>query len=176
MAIYELDGIAPEFPSNGRYWVAESADLIGRVHLAEDTSIWFNAVLRGDNEPIRIGARTNIQDGCIMHTDMGFPLTVGENCVIGHGATLHGCTVGDGTLVGMGATVMNGAVVGRNCMIGAHALIGEGKEIPDNCLVFGAPGKVVRQLTDEQVARIRAGADQYVAKRALYTEKLRKIG
>jgi carbonic anhydrase/acetyltransferase-like protein (isoleucine patch superfamily) len=161
LTIYALGGRSPDLPE-GFYWVADSAHVIGEVRLSVDVGIWFGAVLRGDNEPVAIGAGTNIQENCVLHTDMGFPLTVGDGCTIGHKAILHGCTIGDNTLVGMGATVLNGAVVGRNCLIGAGALVTEGREIPDNSLVVGAPGKVIRQLDEAAVERLRQSAAQYV--------------
>ena len=136
-----------------KHWIAPNAILIGRVHLETDVSIWWNCVLRGDNEDIRIGAGSNVQDGTIMHADPGFPLTLGRNVTVGHMAMLHGCTVGDGSLVGIGAVVLNGAKIGKNCLIGAKALVTEGAEIPDGSMVLGIPGKVVRQLTDEQIEK-----------------------
>ena len=149
--IYALDGISPQLPADGDYWVAIDANVIGMVVLESGASVWFGATLRGDNEQIRVGAGSNIQENCVLHTDMGFPLTVGADCTIGHKALLHGCTIGAGTLIGMGAMVMNGARVGLGCLIGAGALITEGKEIPDGSLVMGAPGRVIRQL--DAVAR-----------------------
>lgn len=162
MPLYALDGIAPELPASGNFWIAPTAVLIGRVIVKEGASIWFGAVLRGDNERITIGARSNVQEHTMMHTDMGFPLTVGENCTIGHRAILHGCTVGDNTLIGMGATVLNGAKIGSNCLIGANALVTEGKVIPDNSVVVGAPGKVVRQIDEAGEKELAASADRYV--------------
>ncbi|MTI45103.1 carbonic anhydrase/acetyltransferase-like protein (isoleucine patch superfamily) [Roseibium hamelinense] len=162
MAVFALDDVAPVFPGNGNYWVAPSAEVIGRVRLEEDASVWFGAVLRGDNELIHLGARSNIQDGCVCHTDMGFPLSIGADCTIGHKAILHGCTIGANSLVGMGATILNGAVIGKNCIVGANALIAEGKIIPDNSLVVGVPGKVVRTLTGEAAAGILKSAEGYV--------------
>ncbi|MBH1973840.1 MAG: gamma carbonic anhydrase family protein, partial [Rhodobacteraceae bacterium] len=135
--IYALDGIAPEIAASA--WVAETAVLVGKVVLEDDASIWFGATLRGDNEEIRIGRGSNIQENSVLHTDMGSPLTIGANCTIGHKAMLHGCTIGEGSLIGMGATVLNGAKIGKGCLIGACALITEGKEIPDGSLVMGAP-------------------------------------
>ncbi|MEJ2116965.1 MAG: gamma carbonic anhydrase family protein [Alphaproteobacteria bacterium] len=161
MPIYELDGVAPELPPEGQFWVAPDAVLIGRVRLAANASVWWGALLRGDNELIHIGAGTNVQDLSIMHTDMGFPLTIGANCTIGHRVMLHGCTVGDNTLVGIGATVMNGTRIGKNCIIGAHTLLTEGKDIPDNSLVMGAPGRIVRQTTPEDAASITGSATHY---------------
>ena len=162
MAIHILDSIAPELPEEGAYWIAESADVIGRVRLERNASVWFNAVLRGDNELIWLGEGSNVQDGCVLHTDMGSPLTIGRNCTIGHQAMLHGCTIGENTLVGIGATILNGTVIGRNCLIGAHTFIPERKVIPDNSLVMGAPGKVVRELDAEGIARLVAAAASYV--------------
>ena len=161
MALYELDGMAPELPSDFSF-VAENATVIGKVRIGSDVGIWFNAVLRGDNEMIDVGARTNIQENAVLHTDMGFPLTIGEGCTIGHKAMLHGCTIGENSLVGMGATILNGAVIGKNCLIGAGALVTEGKEIPDNSLVMGAPAKVVRTLDEDAANRLRLSAGHYV--------------
>ncbi|WP_212523188.1 gamma carbonic anhydrase family protein [Actibacterium sp. MT2.3-13A] len=161
MTLYALDGHAPQLPEWGDYWIAPDANLIGRVIIEENASVWFGATLRGDNEPITIGAGSNVQENCVMHTDMGFPLTVGKNCTIGHKAMLHGCTIGDESLIGMGATILNGARIGRNCLIGAGALVTEGKEIPDGSLVMGAPGKVVRQLDEKAIAGLRASALHY---------------
>ena len=161
MSLYALDGTAPHPPENGDYWVAPGAHVIGNVRLEEATSVWFGCTLRGDNELIVIGAGTNVQENTVMHTDMGFPLTIGAGCTIGHKARLHGCTIGENSLIGMGATVLNGAKIGRNCLIGAGALITEGKEIPDGSLVMGAPGKVVRQLDEAAIAGLRASALHY---------------
>ena len=161
MTLLSLEGKAPLLPE-GFCWVADTATVVGDVKLEEDASIWFGAVLRGDNEPIRVGPGSNIQDLCVLHTDRGFPLTVGAGCTIGHRAILHGCTIGNGSLVGMGATVLNGARIGRNCLIGAAALITEGREIPDGSLVVGAPGKVVRQLTEAEIAGLARSAKHYV--------------
>ena len=162
MALHVLDGIAPELPEEGTYWVAASADVIGRVRLARNASVWFNAVLRGDNELISVGEGSNIQDGCVLHTDMGSPLSIGRNCTIGHKAMLHGCTIGENTLIGIGAIILNNAVIGKNCLIGAHTLISERKVIPDNSLVMGSPGKVVRELDAAALARLSAAAAGYV--------------
>lgn len=162
MPIYKLDGRAPDFPQNREYWVAPNATLIGDIRLLEEASVWFGAVLRGDNEPVIVGTRSNVQDGCVFHTDMGYPLTIGADCTIGHNAILHGCTIKDNSLIGMGATVLNGAVIGSNCIIGANALIGEGKEIPDNSLVVGIPGKVVRTLPEDAADNILKSAEGYV--------------
>ncbi len=162
MPIYELDGQGPEFPADGKYWVAETAVLIGRVRLKSHASIWFGAVLRGDNEWIEIGERSQIQDNATLHTDPGFPMVIGANCVIGHKVMLHGCMVGDNCLIGMGATMLNGSKVGNNCLVGAGALITEGKEFPDNSMILGSPAKVVRELSPEQAARIGLGSMSYV--------------
>jgi carbonic anhydrase/acetyltransferase-like protein (isoleucine patch superfamily) len=159
--IYALDGIAPQI--DGSAWVAPDANLIGRVVLEADASVWFGATLRGDNEEIRVGAGTNVQENCVLHTDMGFPLLIGANCTIGHKAMLHGCVIGDGSLIGMGATILNGARIGKGCLIGAGALITEGKEIPDGSLVMGAPGRVVRMLDEAALARLLASAAGYQA-------------
>ncbi len=157
----------------GNAWVAPNATVIGSVVLEEDSSVWFNAVIRGDNDLITIGARSNVQDGSVLHTDEGVRLNVGRDVTIGHMVVLHGCTIGDGTLIGIKSVVLNNARIGRNCLIGANSLITEGKEIPDRSLVVGAPGKVIRQLTDEEVARVMANADHYVRKIALYRDGLR---
>lgn len=162
MPIYKLGDRSPTFPKSDAYWVAPTATLIGDIRLNEEASVWFGAVLRGDNEPVTIGERSNVQDGCVFHTDMGFPLTIGADCTIGHKAILHGCTISDNTLIGMGATVLNGAVIGSNCIIGANALVSEGKVIPDNSLVVGVPGKVVRTLPEDAAENIRLSAAGYV--------------
>jgi carbonic anhydrase/acetyltransferase-like protein (isoleucine patch superfamily) len=159
--IYALDGIAPTIDPAA--WVADTAVLIGKVVVEAGASVWFGAQIRGDNEVITVGAGSNVQENCVLHTDMGYPLTIGANCTIGHKAMLHGCTIGDGTLIGMGATVLNGAKIGRGCLIGACALITEGKEIPDGSLVMGAPGKVVRQLDETGRAKLLASAASYQA-------------
>ncbi len=175
MAIYEIEGISPTLPQSGNYWVAETATVMGRVILKENASIWYGAVLRGDNDPITIGENTNIQDGSVIHTDIGMPCTVGAHVTVGHMVMLHGCTVGDESLIGIGATVLNGARIGRNCIIGAHALIPEGKEIPDNSLVMGAPGKVIKQVSEQQVAMFRLSAEHYVENWKKHRTGLRRI-
>lgn len=162
MTLLALDGVSPALPA-GFCFIAESAVLVGKVVIEDDVGIWFGAVLRGDNEPITVGRGSNVQDNAVLHTDMGFPLTIAAGCTIGHRAMLHGCTIGENSLVGMSATVLNGAVIGRNCLIGAGALITEGKEIPDNSLVVGAPGKVIRELDAEAIAGLRRSAEGYVA-------------
>jgi len=173
VSLYALDGVAPELPADGSAWVAPGARLSGRVILEAGASVWFNAVLRGDNEPIVVGAGSNVQDNCVCHTDLGHPLTIGADCTIGHMAILHGCTIGEGSLVGMGATVLNGAVVGMGVLVGAGALITEGKEIPDGVLVVGRPGKVVRNLTAEEIAGLRRSAAGYRANAARFRSGLR---
>ena len=159
--IYALDGIAPRIDASA--WVAPDAVLVGKVVVEADASIWFGVVIRGDNEEIRVGAGSNVQENCVLHTDMGYPLTIGANCTIGHKAMLHGCSIGEGTLIGMGATVLNGAKIGKGCLIGACALITEGKEIPDGSLVMGSPGKVVRELDQTARGRLLASAACYQA-------------
>jgi carbonic anhydrase/acetyltransferase-like protein (isoleucine patch superfamily) len=163
MALYTLDKIAPGLPPEGAYWIAPNATVIGNVTLGEGVGVWFGAVIRGDMEPIAVGADTNIQELSIFHTDTGFPLTVGRGCTVGHRAILHGCTVGDNCLIGMGATVLNGARIGDNCLIGAGALVPEGREIPPGSLVLGMPGKVVRPLTADEIGRNTWSAAHYVA-------------
>ena len=159
--IYALDGIAPRIDPSA--WVAPDANLIGKVVIEAEASVWFGTTIRGDNEEIRVGAGSNVQENCVLHSDMGYPLTIGMNCTIGHKAMLHGCTIGDGSLIGMGATVLNGAKIGKFCLIGACALITEGKEIPDGSLVMGSPGKVVRALDETARARLLASAASYQA-------------
>ena len=173
--LYELDGIAPDLPADGDYWVAPGAHVMGHVVIGAGVGIWFGAMLRGDNEPLVIGEGTNIQENCVLHTDMGYPLTIGRDCTIGHTAILHGCTIGDGSLIGMGATVLNGAVIGEGCLIGAGALVTEGKVIPDGSLVMGSPGKVVRSLDDAARAKLRLSATNYRANMARFKAGLRPL-
>ena len=175
MAIYALGDVAPVLPESGNYWVAPDAQVMGRIILHENASVWFGAVLRGDNDPIIIGENSNVQDGAVLHTDIGCPLTLGANVTIGHQAMLHGCTVSDNSLIGIGATVLNGAKIGRNCLIGAHALVGEGKEIPDNSMVLGMPGKVVRELDEENEKMMLASANIYVENWKRFNETLKEI-
>jgi len=175
MSLYALDGVAPSVPASGNYYIAPGARVIGNVMLAEEVGIWFNAVLRGDNEPIVIGRGSNVQDGCVFHADPGFPLTLGEDVTVGHNAMLHGCTVGDGTLIGMGAVVMNGAKVGKGCLIGANALIPEGKEIPDGSMAVGQPAKVIRQVDARLAAELRRAADVYRRRQAHYRAALTPV-
>jgi carbonic anhydrase/acetyltransferase-like protein (isoleucine patch superfamily) len=163
MPLHALDGIWPDAPAADRFWVAPDARVIGKVTLGDEVGIWFGAVLRGDNERITIGARSNVQEHCVLHTDMGYPLTIGEGCTIGHRAILHGCVIGENSLVGMGATIMNGARIGANCVIGAGALVPEGKEIPDGSLVVGVPAKVIRALDEAAIVKLRGAATHYVA-------------
>jgi carbonic anhydrase/acetyltransferase-like protein (isoleucine patch superfamily) len=176
MPIYELDGQAPDLPADGRYWIAENASIIGRVRLKQDASVWFGAVLRGDNEWIEIGERSQVQDNATIHTDPGFPLVIGANCVIGHNVILHGCVIGENSLIGMGAILLNGAKIGRNCLVGAGALVTEGKSFPDNSLIVGAPARVARTLDEAAAKMIAAGADIYVRRWQHYAKGLRRIG
>jgi carbonic anhydrase/acetyltransferase-like protein (isoleucine patch superfamily) len=162
MPCYGLDGDVPKLPPEGRYWIAPNASVIGRVRLELDASVWFGAVLRGDNDFIHIGEGSNIQDNAVLHTDIDEPLAVGAHCTIGHHAILHACTIEDGSLIGMGAVVLNRARIGRNCLIGAKALVTEGKEIPDGSLVLGSPARVVRPLNAEEVAQLKESALSYV--------------
>jgi len=174
MTIFALDGISPELPGEGLYWIAPGAAVIGKVRLERHASVWFGAVLRGDNELILVGENSNVQDGAVLHTDMGAPLSIGRNCTIGHKAILHGCAIGDNSLIGMGATILNHAKIGRNCLIGANALVTEGKVIPDNSLVMGAPGKVVRELSAEAIANLPKSAESYVRNWQRYARGLGK--
>ncbi|PWB78786.1 MAG: gamma carbonic anhydrase family protein [Methylocystaceae bacterium] len=175
MPLYKIDGVAPRLPASGRYFVAPDAHVIGRVQLDEDANIWFGCVLRGDNEWITVGARANIQENSILHTDMGFPLTVAADCTIGHGVILHSCIIGENSLVGMGATILNGAKIGRNCLVGANALVTEGKEFPDNSLIIGSPARAVRELDDGAVARHLESAAHYVENARRYAQGLELI-
>jgi carbonic anhydrase/acetyltransferase-like protein (isoleucine patch superfamily) len=176
MAIYELDGVRPELPADGRYWIADDSTVIGNVLLLTDASVWFGCVLRGDNERIEIGERSQIQDNSTMHTDPGFPITIGADCVIGHNVILHGCTVASNSLIGMGAIVLNGAKIGKNCLVGAGALVTEGKEFPDGSLIVGSPARVVRTLDDKATERIARTAGNYVKRWQRYAKGLKRIG
>lgn len=169
MPIYALDNLTPELPAKGRYFVAPGAHVIGRVRIGEDASVWFNAIVRGDTDLIDIGPGANVQDGCTLHTDPGFPLVIGANATIGHNVILHGCQIGEGALIGMGATILNGAKIGKNCLVGANALVTEGKEFPDNSLIVGAPAKVARTLDEKQ-----AGAGRMIA--AVYAARAKRFG
>ena len=162
MALFELDGVRVSTPGDGKFWVAPNAVLLGKVRLEEGASVWFGAVLRGDNELITVGARSNVQDGSVLHTDPGFPLTIGADCTVGHMVMLHGCTIGRGSLIGIGSIILNGAKIGEDCVIGANTLIPEGKNIPARSMVMGSPGKIVRQLTDDDVKRFGGAAGRYV--------------
>jgi carbonic anhydrase/acetyltransferase-like protein (isoleucine patch superfamily) len=176
MTLYALDGEAPELPEDGLYWVAETATVVGRVRLHSEVSIWYGAVLRGDNERIEIGERSQIQDNATLHTDPGFPLTIGKDCVIGHNVVLHGCVIGDNSLIGMGAIVLNGARIGRNCLVGAGALVTEGKEFPDNSLIVGSPAKAVRETDEKARAMIARAAQVYVKRWKRYAAGLTRLG
>ncbi len=176
MPIYELDGQAPEFPGEGHYWIAETAVLIGRVRLKVDASVWFGAVLRGDNEWIELGERSQIQDNSTLHTDPGFPMVIGSNCVIGHNVILHGCMIGDNSLIGMGAIMMNGVKIGKNSLVGAGSMVPEGKVFPDNSLIVGSPAKAIRTIDEKLTEMIRAGADIYVRRFKQYAKGLKHIG
>ncbi len=173
MSLYALNNVSPTVADDA--WVAPGCHLIGNVILAAKSSVWFGCTLRGDNEPITIGEGTNVQENCVMHTDMGFPLMVGAGCTVGHKAMLHGCTIGDNSLIGMGATVLNGAVIGANCLIGAGALITEGKKIPDGSLVMGSPGKVVRELDTNAMNALKASALHYQENAARFRDGLRPL-
>jgi carbonic anhydrase/acetyltransferase-like protein (isoleucine patch superfamily) len=175
MPLYSLDGISPQVPPSGRYWIAPDAHVLGNVLIEEDASVWFCTTIRGDNERILLGTGSNIQDGCILHTDPGFPLTIGPRCTIGHGVILHGCTIAEESLIGMGATVLNGARIGRNCLVGAKALVTEGKEFPDNSLIVGAPARVARTLDDPAIGRLRATAAHYVQNSQRFSRGLRRL-
>jgi carbonic anhydrase/acetyltransferase-like protein (isoleucine patch superfamily) len=174
VAIYKLGDDAPTIDES--VFLADTATIIGRVTLEQNTSVWFGATLRGDNEPIVVGTDSNVQEGAVLHADPGFPLTIGEGVTIGHQAMLHGCTIGDGSLIGIQAVVLNGAVIGRNCLVGAGALVTEGKQFPDNSVILGSPAKAVRQVTDADIARMRGSAASYTDRREFYKAQLQRIG
>ena len=174
--IYELDGVRPELPDDGKYWIAPTAALIGKVRLRTDTSVWFGAVLRGDNEWIELGERSQIQDNATLHTDLGFPLVIGPDCVIGHNVILHGCTIGANCLIGMGAIVLNGAKIGANSLVGAGALITEGKSFPEGSMIVGAPARVIRPLDDAAIKMIAGGADIYVRNHRRFAKGMKQVG
>jgi len=176
MPLYALNGEAPTVPEKDEYWVAPDAHVIGNVKLGRDTGVWFGAVLRGDNEPISIGAGSNIQEGVMVHVDPGFPVDIGEGCTIGHHAIIHGCTVGSNSLIGMGATILNGAKIGNNCLVGAGALVTEGKEFPDGSLIVGVPAKFVRKLDDEAIKGLQNSARHYVCNWRNFAKGLTRIG
>lgn len=175
MPLYAFDTFTPQLPASGRYYVAPGAHVMGNVRLDDDANVWFNAVIRGDNDLIHVGARSNVQDGCILHTDPGFPLTIGADCTIGHSVILHGCTIGEGTLIGMGSIILNGARIGRNCLVGANSLVTEGKEFPDNSMIMGAPAKLVRALDDKQAMTGRMSAAHYAARAARFRDQLKPL-
>ena len=175
MPLYQLGSHRPETPGPGRFWIAPDAHVIGRVVLADDVGVWFGSVLRGDNEPIRVGARSNVQDGSMLHTDPGFPLDIGEDCTIGHHAMLHGCTIEAGSLVGMSATIMNGARIGRQSLVGAGALVTEGKEFPERSLIMGQPAKAVRTLDQATAEGLVEAAAIYVRRWRLFMAELKRI-
>lgn len=176
MPIYSLSGVTPKLPPKGRFWIAPSASVVGKVTLHDEVSVWFGAVLRGDNDRIEIGEGSNIQDNATCHIDPGFPLRIGKNCTIGHNAIVHGCTIEDDALIGMGSIVMNGARIGRGSVVGAGAVVTEGKEFPPHSLIVGAPARVVRTLEPAQVERMGAAARSYIAKGPHYRKGLKKIG
>jgi carbonic anhydrase/acetyltransferase-like protein (isoleucine patch superfamily) len=176
MALFAFAGREVQTPGSGNFWVASNATVLGDVHIAEDVSVWFNSVIRGDNEPIRIGARSNIQEACVLHVDPGFPMGIGSDCTIGHMVMLHGCTIGRGSLIGIGSIVLNGAEIGEECLVGAHALIPEGRKIPPRSVVLGAPGKVIRDVTDDDLTRMRSGVANYLDKWRQVAAKMRPQG
>ena len=173
MALYELDGLTPQVAASA--WVADNAQVIGDVVLGEDSSVWFGATLRGDTETITVGRGSNIQDGSVLHADVGFPMTLGENVTVGHQVMLHGCTVGDGSLIGIGAVVLNGVKIGKHCLVGAGALVTEGKEFPDGSMILGSPARVTKTLTPEQIEGLRRSAKHYIDNAARYRKTLKKI-
>ena len=173
MAVYELDGLAPQIADSA--WVADSAQVMGQVSLGEDVGVWFGAVLRGDSAEIRVGRGSNIQDASVLHVDAGQPLVIGENVTVGHQVTLHGCTIGDESLIGIGAVVLNGARIGRHCLVGAGALVTEGKEFPDGSMIIGSPAKAIRQLSPEQIEGLRKSAEHYIHNARRYKAGLRRV-
>ena len=173
MAVFELDGVRPELDPES--WVADSATVIGRVILNKGASVWFGATLRGDNDPITIGENSNIQDGAVLHTDLGVPLTIGRHVTVGHMVMMHGCEVGDNSLIGIGSIILNNAKIGKNCLIGANSLITEGKVIPDGSMVMGAPGKVIREVSEQQLQGMLAGSHHYVENWKRYAKGLKRI-
>jgi carbonic anhydrase/acetyltransferase-like protein (isoleucine patch superfamily) len=173
MAIYKLDGVSPQVAASA--WVADSAQVIGQVALGDDTSVWFDAVVRGDTESITIGAGSNIQDASVLHADFGQPLVIGERVTVGHQVMLHGCTIGDESLIGIGAIVLNGAKIGKNCLVGAGALVTEGKEFPDGSMIIGSPARAVRELTAQQIEGLRQSAQHYIDNARRFQDGLQKI-
>lgn len=174
MAIYELDGVAPRLADSA--WIADSAQVMGDVVMAEDSSVWFGATLRGDTETITVGRGSNVQDGSVVHADIGYPVTLGESVTVGHMVMLHGCTIGDESLIGIGATVLNGATIGKNCLVGAGSLVTEGKSFPDGSMIMGTPARVVKSLTPEQIDGLRRSAQHYVENAQRYRAGLKKVG
>lgn len=174
MAIYQLGEHAPDIDPSA--YITESANIIGKAKIEANVSIWFNVTIRGDNELITVSENSNVQEGCVLHTDPGYPLTIGKNVTVGHQAMLHGCTIGEGSLVGIQAVILNGAKIGKNCLIGAGALVTEGKEFPDNSLIIGSPAKVVRTLSEDDVTRINLSASYYVKRGQLFKANLKRIG
>jgi carbonic anhydrase/acetyltransferase-like protein (isoleucine patch superfamily) len=175
MSLYSLDGVTPDLPGAGRFFIAPDANLIGRVRLREDANVWFGATLRGDNEWIEVGARSNIQDGSVLHTDMGCPLTIGADVTVGHGVILHGCDIGEGSLIGMGATIMNKARIGRFCIVGANALVTEGAEFPDYSLIVGAPARLKKPIDPAVASKLAGSAAHYVENARRYLAGLKRI-
>jgi carbonic anhydrase/acetyltransferase-like protein (isoleucine patch superfamily) len=173
MAVYQLDAQTPDIADSA--WVADNAQVIGDVHMAAESSVWFSSVVRGDTATIRIGEGTNIQDGSVLHADVGIPLTIGKHVTVGHMVQLHGCTIGDESLIGIGAIVLNGAKIGKNCLVGAGSLVTEGKEFPDGSMILGSPAKVVRQLTPEQIEGLRRSAQHYVNNKNRFKAGLKKL-
>jgi carbonic anhydrase/acetyltransferase-like protein (isoleucine patch superfamily) len=173
MAIYELDGISPQLAVGA--WVAESAEVIGKVELHAKANVWPKVILRGDNDLIQIGEGSNVQDASVLHTDPGYPLIIGKHVTVGHQVMLHGCQIGDGSLIGIGAVILNGAKIGKNCLVGAGSLVTEGKEFPDGSMIIGSPAKVVKALTPEQMTGIEAIAGRYVKNAERYQKTLKKI-
>ncbi|MES2935889.1 MAG: gamma carbonic anhydrase family protein [Pseudomonadota bacterium] len=174
MAIFQLGALTPEIDASA--YIADSANIIGLVQIHAGASVWFNVTIRGDNEPITVGQNSNVQEGCVLHTDPGQPLTIGSNVTVGHQAMLHGCTIGDGALIGIQAVILNGARIGNNCLVGAGALVTEGKHFPDNCLIIGAPAKAVRVLSDEDITKMHANTAHYVERGQFYKDNLKQIG
>lgn len=175
MPLYRLDDVEPSVPEAGRFWIAPDAHVIGRVSIGQDVGIWFGAVIRGDNEPINIGHGTNIQEGALLHTDLGAPLTIGAGCTVGHHAILHGCTIGENSLIGMGATILNKARIGKNCLVGANALVTEGKEFPDNSLIVGAPARAIKPLDEAAIERLRWSARHYIENWKRFATRLTRV-
>jgi carbonic anhydrase/acetyltransferase-like protein (isoleucine patch superfamily) len=174
MAIYQMGDFAPEIDSSA--YITDSANVIGKVRIEANASIWFNVTIRGDNEPITIGENSNLQESCVLHTDPGYPLTIDRNVTVGHQAMLHGCTIGEGSLIGIQAVILNGARIGRNCLVGAGALVTEGKEFPDNSLIIGTPARVVRTLNEEDIVRMRGSTNNYVKRAQFFKQNLKRIG